>query len=202
MALVAAMILGLSVHGFYGVIYPLGVAAVGIVASLIASFQTRLKTSNAQAAIYRGMNLAIILVTAMSAPIAFFLFGGLKEFYATFAGIITVVLLARITPYYTSTSRKPVQGIAKTSVAGPAMNVIFGFARGFESTIFSILVFTSAIVSSYQFSSLYGISMVAVGFLSITATLVAMSSFGPIVDNAKGIIELSKVHKESLKAID
>jgi K(+)-stimulated pyrophosphate-energized sodium pump len=202
MALVAAMILGLSVHGFYGVIYPLGVAAVGIVSSLIASFQIRSKTSNAQAAIYRSMYLAIILVTAMSAPIAFFLFGGLTEFYATFVGIVTVALLAWITLYYTSTSKKPVQGIAKASAAGPATNIIFGFARGFESTIFSILVFTSAIVIAYQFSGLYGISMVAVGFLSITATLVAMSSFGPIVDNAKGIIELSKVHKESLKAID
>jgi K(+)-stimulated pyrophosphate-energized sodium pump len=49
---------------------------------------------------------------------------------------------------------------------------------------------------------MYGISMVAVGFLSITATLIAMSSYGPIVDNAKGIIELSGTHKEALKVID
>jgi K(+)-stimulated pyrophosphate-energized sodium pump len=201
-ALVAAMILGLSVYGFYGVIYPLAVAAAGIVSSLIASFQIRSKNSNAQAAIYRSMYLAIILVSAISAPIAFFAFGGLKEFYATLVGIIAVVLLAWITLYYTSVSRKPVQEIAKASVGGTAMNIIFGFARGFESTIFSILVFTSAVVLSYQFSGLYGISMVAVGFLSITATLIAMSSYGPIVDNAKGIIELSKAHEEALKAID
>ncbi len=202
MALVAAMILGISVYGFYGVIYPLAVAAAGIVSSLIASFWIRSKNSNAQAAIYRSMYLAIILVSAISAPIAFFLFGGLKEFYATVVGIIAVVLLAWITLYYTSVNRKPVQGIAKASVAGPAMNIIFGFARGFESTIFSILVFTSAIVLAYQFSGLYGISMVAVGFLSVTATLIAMSAYGPIVDNAKGIIELSEPHEAALKSID
>lgn len=201
-ALVAAMILGLSVYGFYGVIYPLAVAAAGIVSSLIASFQIRSKNSNAQAAIYRSMYIALILVSATCAPIAFFLFGGLKEYCATLVGIIAVALLAWITLYYTSVSRKPVQGIAKASVGGPAMNIIFGFARGFESTVFSILVFTSAIVLAYQFNGLYGISMVAVGFLSITATLIAMSSYGPIVDNAKGIIELSKAHEEALKAID
>ncbi len=204
MALVAAMILGLSVYGFYGVIYPLGVAAAGIVSSLVAvaSFRIRSRIKSAQQAIYRSIYLAIVLVTAMSALISFLLFGGLKEFYATFVGIVTVVLLAWITLYYTSMSRKPVQGIARASAAGPAMNVIFGFARGFESTIFSILVFTTAIVLAYLFNGLYGISMVAVGFLSITATLIAMSSFGPIVDNAKGIIELSKVHEEALNAID
>ena len=201
-ALVAAMILGLSVYGFYGVLYPLAVAAAGIVSSLIASFQIRSKNSNAQAAIYRSMYIALILVSATCAPIAFFLFDGLKEYCATLVGIIAVALLAWITLYYTSMSRKPVQGIAKASVGGPSMNIIFGFARGFESTAFSILVFTSAIVLAYQFNGLYGISMVAVGFLSITATLIAMSSYGPIVDNAKGIIELSKVHEEALKAID
>jgi K(+)-stimulated pyrophosphate-energized sodium pump len=201
-ALVAAMILGLSVYGFYGVLYPLAVAAAGIVSSLIASFQIRSKNSNAQAAIYRSMYIALTLVSATCAPIAFFLFGGLKEYCATLVGIIAVALLAWITLYYTSMSRKPVQGIAKASVGGPSMNIIFGFARGFESTVFSILVFTSAIVLAYQFNGLYGISMVAVGFLSITATLIAMSSYGPIVDNAKGIIELSKAHEEALKAID
>ena len=148
------------------------------------------------------MYLAVILVSVISAPIAFFLFNNIMEFCATLVGIIAVVLLAWITLYYTSLKRKPVQGIAKASAAGPAMNIIFGFTRGFESTILSILVFTLATVLAYQFDGLYGISMVAVGFLSITATLIAMSAYGPIVDNAKGIIELSKTHPEALKAID
>lgn len=202
MALVAAMILGLAVYGFRGLVYPLFVAAAGIVSSLIASFFIRSRKSNAQQAIYREMYIALVLVSVISAPLSLFLFGGLREFYATVVGIVTVLLLAWITLYYTSATRKPVQGIAKASAAGPAMNIIFGFARSFESTIFSVIVFTLAIVLSYQFSGLYGISMVAVGFLSITATLIAMSAYGPIVDNARGILELSNVHQEALKAID
>ena len=191
MALVAAMILGSAVYGVQGLVYPLAVAAVGIVCSLVASFGIRLRNSNAQSAIYLEMYIALLLVAGVSLPLAWFLFGGLREFYATVVGLVTVVLLAWTALYYTSVNGKPVQGIAKASVGGPAMNIILGFARGFESAVFSTVVFTVAVVLAYEFSGLYGISIVAVGFLSVTATLIAMSSYGPIVDNAKGIIELS-----------
>src|SRR4030067_1163733 len=132
--------------------------------------------------------------------------GDFKEFYATAVGVVTIVLLAGITLYYTSDTRNPVQSIAKASVGGPAMNIIFGFTRSFESTAFSVIVFTVAVVLAYLFSGVFGIAMVAVGFLSITATLIAMSAYGPIVDNAQGVIELSGAFKyaecDSLRGID
>jgi len=202
MALVAAMILGSAVYGVQGLVYPLAVAAIGIIASLAASFYVRLRSSNAQRAIYRGMYVALLLVMGISLPLALILFGGLREFYATVVGLVTVALLSWIALYYTSVNGKPVKGIAKASIGGPAMNIIFGFYRGFESTVSSTLVFTVAIVLAYELNGLYGISMVAVGFLSITATLIAMSSYGPIVDNAKGILELSGASSDSLAVID
>jgi K(+)-stimulated pyrophosphate-energized sodium pump len=58
-----------------------------------------------------------------------------------------------------------------------------------------VLVFAASVLLSFVISGIYGISIVAVGFLSVNATLVAMSSYGPIVDNAKGIMELSGVHQ-------
>ena len=202
MALVAAMILGLVIYRIQGLFYPLTVAAAGVLSSLIASFSIRSRDSNAQGALYRSMYVAIVLVSVMSAGLSWVIFHDLAEFYATFVGVITVALLAWITLYYTSTSRKPVQSIAKASSEGPAMNIIFGFTKGFESIVLSIVVFASAVVFAYLFAGLYGISMVAVGFLSITATLVAMSSYGPIVDNAKGILELSGVNGGAQKIID
>jgi K(+)-stimulated pyrophosphate-energized sodium pump len=202
MALVAAMILGLSVYGVTGLVYPMMIAAAGILASLVSSFFVHSIGSSAEKAIYRGMYIALGLTSIVSLILSIILFGDLKEFYSTLVGIITVALLAWITLYYTSCDRKPVQGIAKASVGGPAMNIIFGFAKGFESTVLSLIVFTSAIVLAFYFSGFYGISMVAVGFLSITATLIGMSSYGPIVDNAKGIIELSNVQNGGLKVID
>ena len=202
MALVAAMILGFAIFNIQGLLYPLAVAAAGLLSSLVASFFIRSRGSNAQAAIYRSMYIAIVLVSVMSAALSWVFFRDLGAFYATFVGIVTVVFWAWIALYYTSTSRNPVQSIAKASNEGPAMNIIFGFARGFESTVLSIIIFASAVVLAYHFNGLYGISMVAVGFLSINATLVAMSSYGPIVDNAKGILELSGVNGEAKKVID
>lgn len=202
MALVAAMILGLSIYSVNGLVYPLMIASAGILASLISSHFIHSSKSSAEKAIYNGMYIALGLTAIVGLILSLILFGDLKEFYATLVGIVTVALLAWITLYYTSSNRRPVQGMAKASLGGPAMNIIFGFAKGFESTVLSLIVFTSAVVLAYYFSGFYGISMVAVGFLSITATLIAMSSYGPIVDNAKGIIELSKVENIDLKVID
>lgn len=202
MALVAAMILGSSIYGVNGLVYPMMIASAGILASLISSHFIHSSKSNAEKAIYNGMYIALGLTSIVGLILSVILFGDLREFYAALVGIVTVALLAWITLYYTSCKRRPVQGIAKASLGGPAMNIIFGFANGFESTVLSLIVFTSAVVLAYYFSGFYGISMVAVGFLSITATLIAMSSYGPIVDNAKGIIELSKVENIDLKLID
>jgi len=114
----------------------------------------------------------------------------LQAFYATLVGIVAVVLFAWVTLYYTSPNRKPVLDIAGASTTGPATNLIFGLARGFESTVPQLIIFAIAVFLAYYFDKLYGISMVAVGFLSITATLVAMASYGPVVDNANGIVRI------------
>jgi K(+)-stimulated pyrophosphate-energized sodium pump len=139
------------------------------------------------------MYVGIILVCALSAFAGYVLFGGLNEFYSTLVGIAAIVILAWITLYYTSPSWKPVREIAEASKTGPAINIIFGFARGFESTVAPVVVSALAVFLAWSFSGLYGISMLAVGFLSMAATLTAMSSYGPIVDNAKGIVEFAGV---------
>jgi K(+)-stimulated pyrophosphate-energized sodium pump len=195
MALVAAMILGIAIHGIGGLLYPLFVAASGIMASLIASRFISAKNRDAQKAIYKGMYIAVGLVCLFVLPFAWFIFGGLREYLATILGTFTIVFLAWLTLYYTSMRRKPIQDIVRASSAGPAMNIIFGFARGFESAVPSVLVFAASVLLSFAISGIYGLSIVAVGFLSVNATLVAMSSYGPIVDNAKGIMELSGVHQ-------
>jgi K(+)-stimulated pyrophosphate-energized sodium pump len=197
MALVAAMILGTVIHGIGGLLYPLLVAASGIIASLIASRFISTLRRDAQKAIYKGMYIAVGLVCLFALPFAWFIFNGLREYLATILGTFTIVFLAWLTLYYTSIGRKPIQDIANASKAGPAMNIIFGFARGFESAVTSVLVFAASVLLSFAISGIYGVSIVAVGFLSVNTTLVAMSSYGPIVDNAKGIMELSGVHESN-----
>lgn len=202
MALVAAMILGETTLGPEGLAYPLAVAAAGIGSSLVASFFVRSRDSNAQRAIYGGMYVAIVLDSAIAAVSCYLLFGDLNQFFSTLVGIVAVVVLSWITFYYTSANWGPVREIAAVSKTGPATNVIFGLARGFESTVLPVVVSGLCVFLSFLFSGLYGISMLAVGFLSVAATLTAMSAYGPIVDNAKGIIEFARVKGEAVKAMD
>jgi K(+)-stimulated pyrophosphate-energized sodium pump len=190
MALVAAMILGESIIGSKGLVYPMAVAAAGLISSLIASFFGRPAKSDGQKAIFRTLYAAIILVSVIAGFLAWVLFGNLQAFYATLVGILAVVLFAWVTLYYTSPNRKPVLDIARSSTTGPATNLIFGLARSFEGTVPQLIIFAIAVFLAYYFDKLYGISMVAVGFLSVTATLVAMASYGPVVDNANGIIRI------------
>jgi K(+)-stimulated pyrophosphate-energized sodium pump len=202
MALVAAMILGKTTLGQEGLAYPLAVAAAGIVCSLAASFFIRSRGSNVQGRIYGALYVALALVSAVAAFSSYVLFGGLNQFYATLIGIVAVAVLAWITLYYTSPSRWPVREIAAVSIAGPATTIIFGLARGFESTVLPVIVSGLAVFFAFYFSGLYGISMLAVGFLSVAATLTAMSSYGPIVDNAKGIIEFAGLSGEPIRVMD
>lgn len=202
MALVAAMILGIDIRGANGVAYPLAVGAAGIIASLVASFSIRSRIRNAQRAVYTWMYVAVALVSMIAATIGYVLFGGFGEFYATLTGLLAVVALAWITLYYTSPRWGPVREIADASKTGAATNIIFGLARGFESTFAPVVVSGLAVFLSFQFAGLYGVSMLAVGFLSVAGTLTAMSAYGPIVDNAKGIAEFAGVGNETVDAMD
>ena len=196
--LVAAMILGISMYGKEGLIYPMIILGAGILSSIVGSFFVRVDHVGARRAINRGMYVAAILISIVSAFVSWEIFHSLNAFYATLAGIITVILFAYMTEYYTSFNKKPVRAIANASRTGAATNVLMGYAMSFESMAIPIIVFSASIMVAYYFDGLFGITLLAVGFLSITATFIAMSSYGPIVDNAHGMVEMtglsSKVH--------
>jgi K(+)-stimulated pyrophosphate-energized sodium pump len=105
-----------------------------------------------------------------------------------------------ITQYYTEYRYRPVKSIAEASVTGPATNIIAGIAVGFESTAYPIIVIGAAIVSSYylgqnsglQHAGLFGTAVATMGMLGTAAYILAMDTFGPITDNAGGIVEMSQ----------
>ncbi len=201
-AMVAAMIIGITVHGNDGLTYPLVVLGAGIIASIVGSFFVRTRNGDARQALNKSMYVAALVVSAASAFASWLIFHDLYAFYATFVGVVAVILFAWLTQYYTSPDSAPVKAIATASKTGPATNILMGFALSFESTAFPIIVFSAAIMLAYHFEGLYGIALVAVGFLSITATFIAMSSYGPIVDNARGMMEMVGSNIEEQKVMD
>jgi K(+)-stimulated pyrophosphate-energized sodium pump len=114
-------------------------------------------------------------------------------------GIATSIAFVYITQYYTEYRYRPVKSIAAASVTGPATNIIAGFAVALECTALPTFTISAAIIASYKLgassglahSGLFGTAVATMGMLGTAAYILAMDTFGPITDNAGGIIEMS-----------
>ncbi len=185
-------------------LFPLVARAFGIIASMIGIVSVKTNDKeDPMKALNRGF-----YVTAVIAMIGFFvasrwLLG--EQYYFNFflcglIGVLTSVAFVIITIYYTDYRYRPVLSIAKASLTGPATNIIAGVAVGMESTGYPILVIAAAIVGAYflgessglQHAGLFGTAVATMGMLATAAYILAMDTFGPITDNAGGIVEMSE----------
>ena len=177
--------------------FPIVIMAVGVFASIFALLLIRVDKDRTLIVVDQGIFAASLFVVAASYFVTNFVFeGNLNPFYVIVVGIVTVFLFAFFTEYYTLHGYSPVKAIANSCRTGAATNVLMGLAVGLESTAIPIIVFCVAIFLSYQISGLFGISLLSIGFLSITAIIMSMSAYGPIVDNSQGIIKMAHIKDE------
>ena len=196
-ALVSALTLGLAVEGINGftaagVIFPLLLAALGICASIIATFFVRGNDkSNPHTALKMGSYVSAALVVICSLVFGKLFFGNFRAAVSIIAGLVVGVIIGIVTEVYTSGDYKSVKKIAQQSETGAATTIISGIAVGMRSTVIPIVLICVGIYISYKVSGLYGIALAAVGMLSTTGITVAVDAYGPIADNAGGIAEMS-----------
>lgn len=197
---VAAMILG--DQAFRGntniLIYPLLLGAISIVTSIIGTWFVRVRGKNIMAALYQGL-----IASAVFALIGFYILtkymfpngigdiSSMELFISAIIGLVITIGMVAITEFYTSKKFSPVKTIATASTTGSGTNVIAGLAVSMKSTLAPILLISAGILVAYELAGLYGIAIAAVSMLSLTGIVVAIDAFGPITDNAGGIVEMA-----------
>ncbi|MFA4995810.1 MAG: sodium-translocating pyrophosphatase [Patescibacteria group bacterium] len=214
---VAAMLLG---HLFFAnfenaVLFPLVLGAASIVTSIIGTWFVRLgkNSKNIMGTLYRGLIVAGVLAAGAFYFITRWMMEGNGTYevndvyFASLIGLAVTALLVVITEYFTSQKYAPVKSIAQSSMTGHGTNVITGLAVSMRSTAMPVLVIAAGILAAYSLAGLYGVAIAAMSMLSMAGIIVAIDAFGPVVDNAGGIAEMSempadvRVHTDALDSV-
>src|SRR5277367_5695218 len=212
---VGAMILGAAlfpVFGVKGILFPPIVLAINLIASIVGVFVVHSsEEEDPMHALNRGFYVTSGLALLGFAGAVYLMLNGPQVQWLWLLGcgvigLITSFLFVWITEYYTESRYRPVQSIAEASLTGPATNIISGLAVGMETPAMPVIVISAALLLSYYFGvqglagvagvsdyakGIYGTAIATMGMLSCAAYILAMDTFGPITDNAGGIIEMS-----------
>ena len=198
-------------------LYPLALGSSGIVGAIIGGLYIR---SSIKANPLQALNVALLIGAVITIAIDFVLgqniFGGSALGYYLFAsaivGVVVVVVIENVANYFTSYAYKPVREIAKASQTGAATNFLAGYTTGLTSTAPSAVVLVVAILASYylgyagsggsQLIGVYSTAIATMSMLSLTGIIMSIDSFGPITDNANGIVEMAGLDESVRKVTD
>jgi K(+)-stimulated pyrophosphate-energized sodium pump len=217
---IGAMILGVALYpifGLNGIMFPMVARALGLIASIIGIMAVRgQEHEDPMTVLNRGYYIATGLATVGFFLATWQMLGNLWFFLAGLSGIVTSLLFVYITEYYTEYRFHPVRSIARASQTGPATNIITGISIGFECTALPTIVISAALLFAYHcgvwsgvtdaqgqpIGGLYGTALATMGMLATCGYILAMDTFGPITDNAGGIIEMSGAAEEVRRKTD
>ena len=221
---IGAMVIGVVLFPFFGIagiIFPLVARGFGVLACIVGVYVVKAREGeDPMSALNRGYLVATVLAAGLFGFAAWAMLEPApgtadpltwaRYWVCGIVGMVTAFLYVWITQYYTEAKYRPVKDIAKASETGPATNIISGFAVGLEATWLPILVVAGAILVAYAVGQstgignggLYGTAIATMGMLSTAAYILAMDTFGPIVDNGAGIIEMSGMPEDARRNMD
>jgi len=195
------------------ILFPLLVQGIGVFASILGTWTVRARgegIGNPMQPINTGLWVsALAAIAGFAATNAAYLTDpttGAPDWRfssATLTGLILALVIKWLTDQFTNPGRRPVTEMAYSTKTGPATFLLSGLGFGLESSVGAILAVAATILASFTIFqgdlalAGYGVALSGLGLLSVTGYILAMDTFGPIVDNANGIVEMSGAHKDS-----
>lgn len=216
-SIVATSALGVAAGlGIAGVIVPMAMAGVGVIASIIGTFFVQTKEQASQGALLAALRRGVFVSAGIIVVASFFLvkctlgsqYSGI--YWSIISGLLAGIVIGIATEYYTSSRYSPTKSIAQASLTGPATVIISGISVGMLSTLIPVITVGIAILASFYLSGgahnfnmgLYGIAISAVGMLSTLGITLATDAYGPIADNAGGNAQMSQQPPEVRQRTD
>lgn len=185
---------------------PLLVAAGGILASVIGIFFIRvgekLEMTALLNALRRGTIVSSVLAAGFSYLAVWLVGADIRLFFAIIIGLIAGVLIGESTNFFTSYVYKPTLKVAEASQTGAGTNIIAGFGNGLLSVMPPVIFIAIAVIAAYKLGDVYGVAIAGVGMLSTLGIQDATDAYGPIADNAGGIVEMSNLPHEIRERTD
>jgi K(+)-stimulated pyrophosphate-energized sodium pump len=201
-------VLFISRYGPNGVVFPFILEAVGVLASMFGiSLVRQWKGISATGSLVIGLMVTAVLSLIGLFFLTKFFLNDVTLFFAGLLGVAAVLVCVLVTLHYTGLGRGPVHHVAESSQAGPAINLITGISTGLETPLLPMIAVLAAVVLSFMLTgeSLYGLVITNIGTDFAIAFIMAADTFGPIIDNAAGIAEMSGISvqaSETLSSLD
>jgi K(+)-stimulated pyrophosphate-energized sodium pump len=208
-------------NAYKAVIAPMVIAGIGTVFSIIGMFAVRVKSGSTQRDLLNALGRGINLSSALIVVFSFFVLRSLEMpnylgiWGAIVTGLLTGLVIGKVTEYFTSQEYAPTKGIADNATTGPATVIISGLGTGMLSTVVPVVAIVIGTALSYCFASgdwhfrpasmalgLYGVGIAAVGMLSTLGITLATDAYGPIADNAGGNAEMAGLDPQVRKRTD
>lgn len=214
-SLSAAVVLAVALDGGIGKFTQMVFcyAAAGLFSSIVGVLLANIdKGADPTKALNKLTNVTTAVFVGLTALATVIFDFNWRYWAASILGLGVGVIIGIATDYFTNDTRKPVQDVASASASGPAFTMISGMSYGFLSVFPALIgiavsalgafLLTNGIDPTTVTDALFGISMAAVGMLSIVGMIISNDAYGPIVDNARGLVEMADLGEEALRITD
>ncbi|HEX2153305.1 MAG TPA: sodium-translocating pyrophosphatase [Acidimicrobiia bacterium] len=212
----SAFVFSQSGYQAEAIIFPLAVAALGMLASIIGSFLVRAEgEEDLAAALHRGTNFSLIATAVGTLGLVYLVFDQsetrpLGIWIAVVVGLVVGWFVGKVSEWFTSDHYKTVKEIARQAQTGPATVIITGIAEGMRSAAFSVVIVAGGIGGAYwagdwalgDGGGIYGVAIAAIGVLATLGITISVDAYGPIADNAGGIAEMAHLPAEVRQSTD